>query len=156
MIVSEWRRPARGQRLRSVSCVRSTSVSNKFRQFCGWRFKFVASGRHFCFHGDWFFRLFACACARSLCEHFTRNSRVSRSRSFDVSSAAASVAGSDDESTTTSSSLDLQITLDQDSGAQGRTQHSSKVANEPPAKNQPAFFFFSLFAFSHRGLFSYK
>ena len=31
---------------------------------------------------------------------------------------------------------------------QGRTQHSSKVANEPPAKNQPALFF-SLFAFSH-------
>ena len=25
---------------------------------------------------------------------------------------------------------------------QGRTQHSSKVANEPPSKNQPAFFFF--------------
>ena len=32
-------------------------------------------------------------------------------------------------------------------GIQGRTQHSSKVANEPPSKNQPAFF--SLFAFSH-------
>ena len=27
---------------------------------------------------------------------------------------------------------------------QGRTQHSSKVANEPPAKNQPAFFFLFL------------
>ena len=27
---------------------------------------------------------------------------------------------------------------------QGRTQHSSKVANEPPEKNQPAFFVFSI------------
>ena len=40
---------------------------------------------------------------------------------------------------------------------QGRTQHSSKVANEPPARNQPAFFFFFFFfAFSHRGLVSHK
>ena len=39
---------------------------------------------------------------------------------------------------------------------QGRTQHSSKVANEPPSKNQPAFFSFFLFGFSHRGLFSHK
>ena len=42
---------------------------------------------------------------------------------------------------------------------QGRTQHSSKVANEPPARNQPAFFFsffFFLFAFSHWGLGSHK
>ena len=31
---------------------------------------------------------------------------------------------------------------------QGRTKHSSKVANEPPSKNQRAFFF-SLFAFSN-------
>ena len=30
---------------------------------------------------------------------------------------------------------------------QGRTQHSSKVANEPPARNQPAFFFFFFFFF---------
>ena len=40
---------------------------------------------------------------------------------------------------------------------QGRTQHSSKVANEPPARNQAAFFFFFFFcAFSHRGLVSHK
>ena len=36
---------------------------------------------------------------------------------------------------------------------QGRTQHSSKVANEPPSKNQPAFFF--LFLLSPT-TFSYK
>ena len=30
------------------------------------------------------------------------------------------------------------------SAFQGRTQHSSKVANEPPSKNQPAFFFLFL------------
>ena len=38
--------------------------------------------------------------------------------------------------------------------AQGRTQHSSKVANEPPREKSICvfFFFFFFFAFSHRGL----
>ena len=38
----------------------------------------------------------------------------------------------------------LRVCLSLSLSLQGRTQHSSKVANEPPARNQPAFFFFFL------------